>query len=252
MTIHDPTLFQRAGIIELTRYLEGTRNRHATLGGSWPVDLGPIAAPKELQQASLAPLPYLKRCGGEITEKQAAHFNARNPFPSLCEQFRAVAAELGDFVEPPIFPDDLFWCNSVVQPTQPQFIGWHFDGDILVEQDGQTIRQEPEDGIFTIGRNKEFRPQQIYLQASLVLPTLFANQITEEFPRNLFVATRDGRSNKLTIDGSRMHEWAEEHAALTPAPAGRIIAFPAGLPHTGIAATVPTPRTLVVCRLELR
>lgn len=249
---HSRTTTIEDGFAALKNWLASPRDRAATLGASWPFVIAPIHDRGEFTRDLPAELPAQKRCGGILDEDALLTYADANPFAAITKQFRAIAAQLCDYVEEPRFPTDLFWQRSTVEPGKRQFIGWHTDGEVTVTRNNEPRIFSANETLGLLATREDFRPNHLYLQATLELPTAFASAIQREFAANIVEAVRQGRAYANKLNEPALQGWVDQNATIRTATPGAIIAFPSGVLHTGVAADRMCTRTIVVGRLDLK
>lgn len=249
---HDSSFIKAAGITELQSLLSGPFNRQELLAHDWPIVVGKIANRAEFETDLPQNVPTIKRCGDQLDSAGLDAFNTTNPFDFICAQFRQVATSLCDFVEPPDFPKDLFWNRSTVRKGKVHFIGWHTDGDILVNKDGEAITIPNRDVLSVLVSDQDFKPRHLYLQATLELPTAFVGQVTTVFDKSVRQYTTHNCASHCVPVKNKLDAWISGNARIRQATPGDIIAFTSGILHTGVAAQEDCLRTLVVARLTVK
>ncbi|HVY12586.1 MAG TPA: hypothetical protein VHB73_03365 [Alphaproteobacteria bacterium] len=243
------------GVDAVLDHLAGPRDRQSVMQAR-PFWLEPIAKPQELITPLRGPLPQVKIWHQELEEKEQQQFFAQhNPFASLCAQFRAVARQLGDYVEQPQFPRDLFWCHTPVRAGAAQFSShWHPDGEVLVRRKKGIVRVGPSRIEDVLRSGEDFTPAQLFLLGVLEAPTGFAVQYTQEgFAENIFRITREYHGcDRYKVNSATFEPWLERNGALVQPPPG-LIGFESGKLHKGM----PIPeglesRAYVICSLEYK
>lgn len=246
-----------SGLAELRNFLEGPRNREKILPAAWPFVIEPINQNFHFDEPFPESVPSYKQCGEELHVRALRELDASASVKAISEQFRNVASQIADFIEPPEFPRDLFWCQSTVRADKRQFVSWHTDGEVrlvsgAIKNANETLK------VLVSGEN--FSPCHLFLQATTKMPTVFASAISAEFDQSLVSTVRHSRSESLErgrsssniIHEDRLVPWLQEHAVLRTAQPGQVIAFPSGVLHTGATAEEDCFRTIFVARLKLK